>query len=208
MNRNTGKMLLLMAGVILVAPLSGCGTTQPSTFYILTPTTQARQSVGNPAAEQGPIIALGPIDIPDYLNRPQIINYVNENTLNVDEFHRWAEPLENNISRVLAINLSAMIPTDRIVIFPWKQLRTQIEFDYRISAQVARFESTTDNTVALTVRWVVTSGDYKNILAVKKSQIVEAVQGQEYSAIITAHSRALEKLSVEIAQVIHDLQSH
>lgn len=187
---------------VVLALLSGCGTTQPSTFYILTPAAQALQPSSNPAAEQGPTIALGPIDIPDYLNRPQIINYVNENTLNVDEFHRWAEPLENNINRVLALNLSSMIPTDRIVLFPWKQLRTQINFDYRISVQIARFEATTDKTVVLTGRWVITSGDSKEILVVKKSHIVEPVQGQEYNAIINAHSRALEKLSVEIAQTL------
>ena len=64
------------------------------------------------AAAQGPVIGVGPITVPKYLDRPQIVTRSGRNQLALGEFDRWAEPLQDNVLRVLAENLAFLIPTD------------------------------------------------------------------------------------------------
>jgi uncharacterized lipoprotein YmbA len=93
----------LMRGRLLVAvlaiSLSGCAhDSKPVQFYMLNATSGLVSSPqGHQATAQGPVIGLGPIRIPEYLNRPQMVMAVNDNQFLLDEDHRWAERLDQNI---------------------------------------------------------------------------------------------------------------
>jgi hypothetical protein len=42
------------------------------------------------------------------------------NELQSDTFSQWAEPLETNFARVLAENLSVLLTTERVAVYPWQ----------------------------------------------------------------------------------------
>ncbi len=123
----------------------GCATTQPPQFYLLSslPASESPSSPDHPEvalfiSELSPYIGVGPIDLPPYLDRPQIVTHASANALGLSEFDKWAEPLDGNVLRVLAENLSILLSTDRMVLFPWSG---SIPVDYQIEANIIRFDS-------------------------------------------------------------------
>ena len=108
--------------IILTFLLSGCVRNNgPVQFYMLDADSGVADTVRVYAAGQGPLIGLGPIRIPEYLNRPQMIVAIADNQYRLFENHRWAEPLDQNISLALFKALPRQTGTDRIVRFPWSQ---------------------------------------------------------------------------------------
>lgn len=190
-------LALFMFGVFFLLP-AGCGSTDPSRFYLISPTHDSE------AAEQGdadgPAIQVGPITFPDYLDRQQIVSRAGPNTLRVAEFDRWAEPLENSFVRVLAQNLSNLLLTNRVVIFPHTGA---MPLDYRVSVDVMRFEGGPDGNVTLNARWILYKGEGKEMLLMKKSSISKAAgEPGDYEALVSAKSDALGELSEKIAETI------
>jgi uncharacterized lipoprotein YmbA len=103
-----------LAGLLTL--LSGCGSSPLPDYYLLT--ANARPSEG---ASSDLIIGVGPIEVSDFLERPQIAIHSGTNRLKVDELNRWAEPLDRAVIRVMALNLAALMGTEKITGFPWRR---------------------------------------------------------------------------------------
>ena len=99
--------------------IAGCASTQPSHFYVLTDLTSVESPPQGTTAGQGPAVGVGPVTLPKYFDRPQIASRAGRYELAYDEFERWAEPLETNVTRALVEHLARLIPTDRLAVFPW-----------------------------------------------------------------------------------------
>ena len=185
----------LMLGLTLVF-LAGCGTTRPSKFYILSP-MPAGESVT--ATGNEPAIGLGPVVMPKYLDRPQIVQRAGDNQLLLAESHRWAEPLANNFTRVLAENLAATIPVDQVAVYPWSRT-TRV--DYQVSVDVMRFDADTNGNAVLSSDWKVLETESNEVIAMKRSTFSEAALATDYAAIVAAQSRLLAAFAREITGVI------
>jgi uncharacterized lipoprotein YmbA len=187
---------------VLWVVLSGCASSPIPRYYLLS-SLEATSPETKPSAEGRCFsIGIGPINIPDYLNRPQIITRGTSVEFTLAEFDRWGEPLKDNLKHVLAKNLSTLLCTKAIAFFPWKG---GIPIDHRIEMEVLRLDGSLGGNVSLEVWWMVFSGDGKRMLVSKRSTFTEAVGGQDYKSLVGAHSRALGTLSREIAEVIKTL---
>ncbi|MFQ5960102.1 MAG: membrane integrity-associated transporter subunit PqiC [Candidatus Methylomirabilales bacterium] len=194
--------------VVMLAPslmiLAGCigGKTTPSRFYVLSslPSPEAEKQVTT--AEHGVAIGVGPVTIPPYLDRPEIVTRASGTELHLAEFDRWAEPLQQNFSRVLAENLSILIPTDRAAMFPWEQ---STPIDYRVAVEVTRFEGNADGDSSLMARWNIVGADGKKELLARQSSFSARADAQDYEARVSALSRTIADLSREIATAIKAL---
>jgi uncharacterized lipoprotein YmbA len=110
--------VLGLAGAVLA--LAGCISlkrTPEARFFVL-------QSLAQPTAAQGRqepigIVGVEAVRLPGHLDRPQLITWTAPNELTVDEFLRWAEPLEDGITRTLVENLAALLPDYQVVRRPW-----------------------------------------------------------------------------------------
>src|SRR5262249_15427544 len=102
--------------VLLLLTLGGCSNTSPTRFYVLSAMTDQAAAVPG----KGPAVGIGPITLPQYLNRPQIVTPVSGNQLAVAEVDQWGGDLNDNVTRALATNLSSLLETDRVFPFPWK----------------------------------------------------------------------------------------
>jgi uncharacterized lipoprotein YmbA len=96
--------------------LYGCGTSPLPDYYLLTPNAQPASG-----ASSDLIIGVGPIEVSDFLERPQIAIHSGTNRLEVDELNRWAEPIDRAVIRVMALNLAALLGTEKITGFPWRR---------------------------------------------------------------------------------------
>ena len=193
--------------VILGTVLSGCITTnpsQPANFYMLSPMSESKKA---PQAEIGEgyfAIGVGPVRIPEYLNRPQIVTRKSAIELYLDEFNKWAEPLEDNFTRVLAENLANILHTNPIAIFP---SRGSIPVDYRVTVDVIRFDGMMGKDITLIARWAIFGKERDELLSIRRSVYTEPAGENNYQTFIQAKSRAIEKLSRDIAAAIKELIS-
>lgn len=183
----------------LLMVLAGCASTPPSRFYVLSPLPSfgtERQELAN---ERCLAIAIGPIELSAYLDRPQIVTRLSPNELKLAEFDKWAEPLKDNFSRVLAENLSALLCVDAIAWFP-RGGPTPI--DYRVEVNVIRLDGNLGGNASLVARWTVYAEDEGKVLLARKSSFSEAIGAQDYKALVSAQSRMIAALSQEIGDAI------
>jgi uncharacterized protein len=188
MNRHT-VTAVLCAVVGLVA---GCASTPPSRFYTLSAAS------GPAAASSNLSIAVGPVSVPVVVDRPQIVVNEGPNQVRLEEFNRWASPLQNNISRVVADNLVLMLGTPRVT------LSTQMlsaDADYRAVIEVQSFESVPGDAAILNAVWTV-SRMKDGTTRTGRTTVREAVPDKGYDALAAAHSRAVTRLSQDIADAV------
>jgi len=185
----------LIALILLSAFLApGClGGNAPTRFYVLAP--------GEMAAVAGPgalTVGLGPVGLAAYLDRPQIVTRPAADKIDIGEFDQWGEPLRDGISRVLAEDLARQMPSARISVFPWRGLEQIL---YQVVVDVTRFDGTAGGDLALEARWRILDAAGKEI-AVKTTRLTEPTGSPGYSATVSAMSRALARLSRDIAQAL------
>lgn len=191
---------------VWVLNLWGCANTQPTHFYLLRAMDSSTNSVMLETKKSGVSLGLGPISFPKYLDRPHIVTRISSHEIDLAEFHKWAEPLEDNVANVLDENLSALLSTDRIVPYPWKRSNPP---DYQLSLDVIQLDGQKNQEAMLKVRWTLVADDGKRLLQKKTSQFSEILRGSEYEDLVEAMSRMLASFSQEIADAIntHSLPS-
>jgi uncharacterized lipoprotein YmbA len=163
--------------------------------------TSGTQTEGETAGH-GLAIGVGPIKLPEHLDRPQIVSRTSSNQLELAEFHRWAGSLKDDFSRVLAENLSILLATDRVSVYPW---RKSVPIEYQVAVDVARFDAELGGNAWLIARWTVFGGRDKKVLFMERSRISETSDDHGYDAMVAAQSRALARLSREIADAIKNI---
>ena len=198
------KGFCISVACVFVLSFLGCGTSQPSHFYLLRALSPASASGLSETKQSSLSIGLGPVTFPEYLNRPQIVTKASAHEVELAEFHKWAEPLKENVANVLQENLSALLSTDRIVRHPWKRPSL---LDYQLSLDVIQCDGTKNQEAVLKVRWTLMGDEGKSRLIEKTSHFTEPVVGPDYEDFVQAMSRTLDSLSQEIADAIKGLPS-
>jgi uncharacterized lipoprotein YmbA len=199
-----GPFVWRLSGVALVASLLGLGAcaSTPSRFYLLN-TLPASETIPVMAAERGPVIGVGPITFPKYLDRPQLVTRASRNQLTLGEFDRWAEPLQENFSSVLAENLALLIPTDQILRHPWPGSAT---LDYQVRVEVLHFDGWLGGESSLIARWSILDRAERELLS-RKFHLNTPTGGRDYEAMVVAMNQMLETLSRDIAVAVQRLAS-
>lgn len=185
----------IVACAITLGTSSGCGSS-PTRFYTLSALPQG----GGPAsgiAPSGPMLGIGPVSVPERLNRPEIVTWVNENMLHLADFDRWAAPLQDSIARVLAENLSVLLPTDRAAVFPWP---SDMPIDYEVRVEVSRLDGTLGRDCSLIAQWSILRRADKRTKGGRSNHVEPA--GESYTTFVAAQSRLVAALSRDIAAAL------
>jgi len=188
-----GFVALTICAALVFA--SGCASTPPSRFYTLS-------AVAVPAAAPSNVsVAVGPVSVPADVDRPQFVVSAGPNQVRLDEFNRWASPLQNGISRVVAENLVMMLGTPRVTLFPQT---LSADADYRAAIEVQSFASAPGEAAMLDAVWTVRRmKDGKT--ATGRTTVREPVQEKGFDALAAAHSRAVGRLSQDLAGAVRGL---
>ena len=188
------SVILILLSVIL---FTHCGSSPPIHKYILTPTIENDTETLSETKEI--TIGIGSIEFSEYLKRPEIVSFKGNNELNVDEFNRWAEPLEKNFERVLIENLSRLIPTDRIYIFPWQEEEPN---SFQITIVVNEFGMRSDSSVVLDARWSVSKKFKRDFLMTQRSFYTDNAVGVSIEGKVALLSELIGKFSRDLANEI------
>lgn len=173
--------------------LAGCATTPPAQFFTLAPLqAPAAKSVSAPRFS----VAVGPVILPELLQRPQIVTRTQENQVSMAAFQRWAGSLAGETKRVLAVNLGTLLYAARAVVTTDD---LAIDPDVRVVVNINRFDGAPGGAVWLNAVWTLAPRKGEGPLAVHQSVIEEKVAGEAVADLVDAHSRAVGRLSREIA---------
>ena len=189
LNTTLGKAAL--AGLLTVF-LGGCGSSPIPNYYLLTPNAQPSAD-----ASSDLIIGVGPIEVSDFLERPQIAIHGGTNRLEIDELNRWAEPLDRAVVRVMALNLAALLGTQKITGFPWRRDdRPDIAVRIAILALDRRH-----GQAVLGVRWVLVDTASERVVHQALDRY-EQPSASEPELLAAAYSDLLAKLAADIVRQI------
>jgi uncharacterized protein len=197
--KNFGILAIL---ILLAAP--GCrSAATPVAFYTLSAIQEATDKNPDISALQDKVITIGPARFPNFLDRPQIVTRSGANRLQISDFHRWAGDLDQDFLSILAENLSIRLSSPKVLVYSWKD---QIAPDYRVSLEVHEFEGQMGEAVLLNVTWAIRGREEgTEPLILRRSVIRRSISGNDYDALVAAHSQALGDLSKEIATAIMTL---
>lgn len=183
--------------------LAGCASTTPSRFYTLTPVKAADTPASGVPFEGGSLLAVGPVRLPDYLDRPQIMTRSEGNEIRMHETERWAGSLEGDVARVLIENLSVLLSGKNVAVVQWTSaMQSMAPFRNRLGVDVLRFEGSVGGEVVLKARYSLFGPDGRKVISAGESIVREPVGGTDYGALTAAMSRALAAFSREVAAAI------
>jgi uncharacterized protein len=191
---------LLVILALVAVSLSGClSRSQTPRFYALNPMQEDQVISKRKSSVHNAVIGIGPVKLADYLDQSDLVTRTSDNQIVKAEYDRWAGSLKDDFINVLADDISFLLSTDRIHRYPWSP---SVPIDYQVAVDVIRLDGRLGESAWLEARWSIFQGPGKKLLKIKRSTIQEPVTGADYAALVAAQSRAVAKLSQEIASAI------
>jgi len=189
----------LLGSAVAALLLVACSSSPQHNFYLLSAENRTLTS------GQTPSLGIGPIEIPEYLNRNSLVYSRGSNQLHIASFERWAEPLADGIERVLGLNLAAELGTQNIRPHPWQRTDAPA---YAVQLWVLSLDAAGEEA-ELVVEWRVTRPGESRPLERRISRLSQPLPGPEWQAADAAgaYSKLLQALSAEIAAVIRDAEA-
>src|SRR5580658_10172514 len=210
-------LLRISAAVALAMSLAGCSYLAKailapqkdiSKFYLLTPT--ADTAAATPASAPGSnsnsdfTIGLGPIKLPPYLDRPEIVTRAAPNRLELSKEDRWGESVQNGFTIAMNRNLAAQTGA-AVIDFPWYNT---VHIDMQVQIDVYRFETDSQGTATLSAKWTILDSTGKTILYKVEAHLTQPSKPGDQTDAAAALSRTIGDLSGQIANMVQQLRSH
>ena len=192
------KYRIFIASLLLM--LAACSSSPPVRYYSLNPIDTDYQQDGDDAV----LLGLGPLRMPDYLNRSQLVTRDAGTEMQIDDYSRWSEPLTLSMLRILSADVDNLLDNVVVVMFPYDSLiRDQI--GYRLIGDVNRFDADQSGRVVLEAQWAIVTTDEKAVVPVRRirytAQATTTDSGlvTDPDAVVAAMNEALSQFSRDIA---------
>ena len=180
--------------IALVAIAAACSSPM-SKFYTLAPTVRSEA-----AAKTNLAVGVGPVTVPAAVDRPQFVLQVAPNRVTLQEYHRWAAPLGEEIAQTVAADLAVLLGTPDVAPLP----AMNFQHDFRVIIDVQRFQSIPGESVKIEAVWSILDSEEPSRTQSHRTTATEKVAGSDFEALAAAHSRALGQLSRQIAKALRE----
>ncbi|MEJ2428665.1 MAG: PqiC family protein [Deltaproteobacteria bacterium] len=192
------KIFLLISFAFLGGCLGG-GTQKPTDYYLLQPLNSAMEQQGA-ATGEGTVLGVGPVRVQEYLNRPQIVTRTSTSEIKLHDFHYWGEPLGSNFTTVLAQNLSILLSTDRIFIFPYRN-KQNLPLQYQVVVEVIRFDGERGGEASLLAQYYILQFQENGMkeLVTRQSSFNKPLADDSFDTLVAGMSELVADLSRQIA---------
>ncbi len=195
--------LIRCGSAISLSLLTACAATPTPQFYLLAAQSQAASKIAKNASKR--IIGLGPISIPSVLERKQIVTRGENNSVQITELHQWAAPLKDSITETISQNLSRILPSDIVRVYPWHAYG---DTQYRTVIDIIRFDTNLRKTAHFEANWAIVDNNTHSVLSNGHSQLEKKLLNSSYPAAIDALSGLLDDFSQELALVLNKFPTH
>jgi uncharacterized protein len=191
---------LTSAVLAALVALAGCADSQPTRFYTLSALENAPGGTSR-AALPDLTVGIGPVTLPPYLDRPQLVTRPGGNRMVLADFDSWVEPLQGMFTRVLGENLALLLGTDDVLLLPQNR---DFALERQVEVVVTRFDVDNVGNAVLDAKWWVYGRDGDKLLRSGRSTVSEPAAVDDYTAAAAALSHVLGTMSTEIARAIAD----
>ena len=203
MNARIGTACRPAIGLLLALFVTGCAASPPTNLYTLSAVDAP--PVEGPASPSVPaVVAVGPVALPDYIDRPQIVTRQSAYRIELAAYDQWAAPLYDMLPRVLIENVAMRLPSDRVVSFPQV---SEASFDYRVAVDVSRFDVDATGESTLAVRWQLYSRSTPRALLIADDVLRRQTEGQGYGSYAASLSSVLADLADRIVQALNSARA-
>jgi hypothetical protein len=196
-NKYVGN-LLWAAGLLWAVLLLNACARQPMQFYMLDAEAEAAPVATGGTLPPGMTVGLGPVHLPQYLNRPQMVIETADNQYSLDEQHRWAERLDENVARSLSQQLAARLEPIQLLRFPWSHRQAP---DYQVSVDIQILHQAADGYSRLQGQWQIRHQE-QPVLGRRFNCRLAASDG--VNGIVKAQSLCLSRLGLAIEEGLRE----
>ena len=188
------RILLISLPLILVA----CFPSKPTNFYLLKAMKTTHSGQNEPRFEKSTVL-VKPVKFPEYLEKPQMVIRENNYKLQLSEYHRWAEPLKDNFTRIFIENLNIRIAPGNAVVYSELD---GIEPNYQLSIEVLRLDVNTNDQAVLRVKWLLLAG--KNDKRIKRlnNEYSIPIENESFESGVEAQSQAIALFADQVAEAL------
>lgn len=188
------RRAIALGALALVAGCLSLGPRPDRTRYYVLETAASAPDPARPAIRA---VGIGPVRLPAYLDRPELVTRAGPARLEVASVDRWAAPLDVLFTAALAEDLRAALPAHEVLAEPWPVGASP---EWSVSVDVLRFEGEPDGTAVLEARWIVRRS---GALAGQGVTIArERGAAPEVAATVAALSRAIGALARDVAAAV------
>ena len=189
--------------IFLSLALTACGQSKPTNYYLL------KSTAAPVAAESMPRTTLGivGVNLPGYLDRAGIVLLDENGTLiNVPQFNKWAESLDEGAARLLRRSLTPVLLRQGITVLASED--TRVAAAYGVIVDIVRLEATTGGSIALEARWTLIDPGANRILGRgsfagnEKISMPEIGSREMFNAVVAGESRLLERVGADLGRRI------
>jgi uncharacterized protein len=203
MNARIGAERMAAVGLLLALFVAGCVGSPTTNLYTLSAVGPSASEIRPPQSTPA-VVALGPVTLPDYIDRPQIVTRENAYQLELAAYDHWAAPLYDMLPRVLVENVALRLPSDRVVSFPQV---SDASFDYRAAVDIGRFDVDATGEATLSARWQLYARSVPRALVVADDTLRRPTEGQGYDAYAASLSAVLADLGDRIAEAVNSARA-
>lgn len=182
--------------------LAGCVSlkrTPEARFFALRPVAETRSA--SAAEDAAGVVGVLPVLLPGALERPQFVTWSGPGEVRIDEFLRWAEPLDAGVLRVLAEDLGTLLPSHRVIKAPWP---ASTPLRCRVRAELVRFGPQPGGEVSLSGRFVLLPARGERALVTRAVELRRdpAPGAEDPGRAVEAMSALLADLAGQMANAI------
>lgn len=172
----------------LLGLLTACGGGAGANYYRLDATAPAT------AGGSGLSVAIGPVSLPTYLDRAEVVFATGPNEFQVPADALWIGSLRDNISRAVAADLGRLLGSGNV------RSGSEPRFNprYRVALDIRRFHGISGQEAILDLSWSIQGGSGE-MLSRHSAVFREQIVGDGYGPLVTAQSRLLEQCAAAIA---------
>lgn len=189
---------LLVACTLFV--LSSCSSAtkkieENTQYYQLDEASEIPTSSSNPRW----VVGLGPVEIPSYLDRPQLLKRGRDGQLYAHDLHRWESPLRSQIHNQLKLLLSKSRRDIQIEDHPFRHAH-RIDYQWRVEMQ--SFEHTPNGRLSLKAKIELRDLRKQSPTAERIVEISEPVEDKDFASLVSAMQKCLQSLASEMRSLL------
>lgn len=180
--------------VSLLLLLTACAGSTKTAYYTLGDTADGHSVAIKPGMSI-PSLGVGPVDLPNLLDRQAIVLRKDAYTVEVAELHEWAGQLEDEFVRALAQRFQHYLPATDIRRVPWELEQTP---KYQISVTVSRFDGAPGGQARLQARWQLQLAANGKGLRSGSFDQLKQTGDDSIAALVKAESQLIDDLARKI----------
>lgn len=185
-----------LLALTLATLLTACGSSPKQQHYTLqAPPGPALEA--NKDAASRPSIRVGPITVPEMLDRPQIVTTLAPHQVHISDTHRWAEPLKAALPRLVAHQLGQALPGT--LVRPYDQGGLD-ESAARVTLDILQLEARPGQALTIDALWHLKRPGKPDLNG--HIQVSESLSDTSYGALVDGLGKGFARISQDLARVI------